>query len=130
MLRFSKAKFIYQGFYNRFMAKNTPYILSLIAGILIILQGIVMLALPSFLTMIPGLDFLGFLQTMMMIFGAWGIVLGIVLVYGGYMFSKGKKNGGMIVLIFSIISFLVGPNGFVIGSVLGIIGGILAIRTK
>lgn len=112
------------------MSKNNSYILSLIAGILVIINGLVMLALPSILLAIPGMDFLGFVSSMLMIMGAWGIVLGIILIYGGLMINKGKKNGGMIVLIFSLISFLIGPNGFLIGSILGIIGGILAVRTK
>ena len=117
-------------FINRYMSKGTAYILSLIAGILIAINGVVNLALPGFLLMIPGIgDVLGLVTAIMTVMGVVGIILGIILIYGSFMVKKGKKNWGIIVLILSIISFIT-VSGFFVGSILGIIGGILAIKAK
>ena len=114
------------------MSKSTAYILSLIAGILAIINGLVMLALPALLSTIPGMDILlSFFATMFTAISIWGIICGIIIIYGGIMINKGKtKNGGIIVLIFSIIGLFTGASGFLIGAILGIIGGILGIRSK
>jgi len=112
------------------MSKGTAYVLSLIAGALTIINGIVVLAVPSILTAIPGIDMLGFITGILTVIGIWGIINGIILIYGGYMINKGKKDGSIIVLIFSIIGLFTGAGGFFIGAILGIIGGILGIRAK
>ncbi|NIM47435.1 MAG: hypothetical protein GTN40_04750 [Candidatus Aenigmarchaeota archaeon] len=112
------------------MSKGTAYILSLIAGILTIINGIFVLVVPGILSSIPGTDMLGWVSGLLTAMGAWGIINGIILIYGGYMINKGNKNGGIILLIFSIIGLITGAGGFLIGAILGIIGGILGIRAK
>lgn len=109
------------------MSKSVAYILSLIAGILVLINGLVAIALPGTLSMIPELG--AIFSTIITVIGVWGIICGIILIYGGYMINKGKKNGGIIVLIFSIIALFT-ASGFLIGAILGIIGGILGIKAK
>jgi hypothetical protein len=62
------------------------------------------------------------------------LVSGILVIVGAVMmniYPSQSTTWGIIVLVFSIISF-VGMGGFVIGAVLGIVGGALALswRTK
>ncbi|MEM4450200.1 MAG: DUF6114 domain-containing protein, partial [Nitrososphaerota archaeon] len=57
------------------------------------------------------------------------IVAGALLILGGLMIRVNPKDTqlwGIIILIFSIIGFLSG-GGFLIGSIIGLIGGIIAI---
>ncbi len=57
-----------------------------------------------------------------------GIVFGILVLAGAFMMLKPKtaKIGGVITLIFSVFSIIIG-GGFILGMVLGIIGGILGL---
>jgi len=110
------------------MAKTTYFALSLIAGILVLINGLVFLALTQFLSGIPGIT--GFLPLVGTGLGIWGVICGIILMAGGFLINKGDmKKGGIIVLIFSIIS-LITVSGFLIGAILGIVGGALAIARK
>jgi len=61
-----------------------------------------------------------------------GIVSGAMVVLGGIMmYAKPHETPkwGVLVLIFSVIS-LFGMGGFLIGAVLGIIGGVLAVTRR
>ena len=52
------------------------------------------------------------------------IIVGVYLIYSG-----AEMTGGVIVIIFSVLSILVG-SGWLIGLILGVIGGILAVVKK
>jgi len=57
-----------------------------------------------------------------------GIVAGIIVLIGAFMLNSRPSEHmawGIVILIFSVISFL-GMGGFVIGAILGITGGALA----
>ncbi len=59
------------------------------------------------------------------------VVSGIILITGGLMIRANPRDTslwGVIILIFSIISFL-GGGGFIAGSLIGLVGGIIAITT-
>jgi len=61
-----------------------------------------------------------------------GTVSGILVIIGAVMLSSRPvehEAWGLIILIFSIISFL-GMGGFLIGAILGIIGGAFALSWK
>ena len=114
------------------------FVISFIAGILIILGGIVFFALQSFINSI--IDFIpmpvtipgiGFAQAVFATIGAIGLVFGILVIVGAFLiYMPGKEIiGGIIVLIFSILS-IVAFGGFFIGMILGIIGGILGLLKK
>ncbi len=63
---------------------------------------------------------------------AIGIILGIIVIIGAIMLYRNpdqKTGWGIAVLIVSIISIFIG-GGFLIGLILGIIGGALALQWK
>src|SRR6267143_2139562 len=65
--------------------------------------------------------------------GVVGVVMGLIMVVGGFMmYSKptSAKMWGVIVLILSIISWVTAIGGFFIGFLLGLIGSILALTFK
>ena len=114
------------------------FALSLVAGILILLCGIAFFALQSLLNSIidvipmpvtiPGI---GFAEAVFATIGAIGVVCAIIVLVGAFLiYMPGKEViGGIIVLIFSILS-IVAFGGFIIGMILGIIGGALGIAKK
>jgi len=60
------------------------------------------------------------------------LVLGVLVIIGAVMIDiqpSQSNTWGIIVLVFSIVSFL-GMGGFLIGAVLGIVGGALALSWK
>ncbi|MDI6798755.1 MAG: hypothetical protein QMD12_02045 [Candidatus Aenigmarchaeota archaeon] len=106
------------------MANKTAYVLSLVGGIFTVIGGIVVLLLGASLMFIPVFGAIG------MGVGIWGLVCGILIIVGGVMINKGSaKTGGIVALIFSILG-LVTLQGFVVGPILGLVGGILALTTK
>ena len=63
--------------------------------------------------------------------GIFGIVCAILIIVGGLLaYYKGMRvAGGIIIIIFSILSIF-SLGGFIIGMILGIIGGALILVTK
>ena len=56
--------------------------------------------------------------------------MGVLVIVGSILGLKGKKlAGGLLVLIPSILSFFSG-GGFIIGMILGIVGGALILASK
>ena len=112
---------------------------ALVAGILILIGAGVMLAIiPLIATVLPwaeldpqGQIVPGIVGTALTVLAALSIVFGIVIIVADIIFVRaGKKfTGGLIILILSIIS-LFGGGGFILGSILGIIGGALILRKK
>jgi len=106
--------------------------LSLIAGILILINtalvGAATTWFPWLIPTLPGSTtndptILYTLTTAVLIFGA-------LVLFGATMLDKkpaNKKAWGIIIIVFSILSYLT-AGGFIIGSMLGIIGGALALR--
>ena len=119
----------------------TAFILSLIGGILMLLNG----AMSFMMLTYYGGDF-GFMWGMMggymgmmgslgFPFGSFlalmlvGLVCGIIVTIGALLLNSRPaehRSWGIVILIFSVISFL-GMGGFYIGAILGIIGGALAL---
>jgi hypothetical protein len=107
--------------------------LSLIAGILVLIQGIIRIARGE-LNILGVLDefrrrILGGLA--LEAIGAIAIVFGILILIGAILLYKPgyETAGGIIVLVFSVLSILTG-GGFVAGFILGIIGGALGLTKK
>ena len=119
----------------------TAFVLSLIGGILMLFNGGMSFMMLTFY----GADF-GFMWGMMggymgmmgsfgFPFGSMvglmlvGIVCGVIVIIGALMLKSHvaeHRSWGLVILIFSVISFL-GMGGFYIGAILGIIGGALAL---
>jgi hypothetical protein len=125
---------------------TTAFILSLIAGVFIILGGGMMSFLGyGFMGMMgrygnywgwngmmgPGFGMMGFAFGMM---GILGLVFGVIVIISALMLnSKPQEHTtwGTLILVFSVLSiFGSAMGGFGIGLILGIIGGILAITWK
>lgn len=65
-------------------------------------------------------------------FSVLGLVSGIVIVASALMLQNRPseaKTWGTLILVFSVVS-LFGMGGFIIGAILGIVGGILALTWK
>ena len=108
------------------------FVLSLIAGLLVLVHGIVWVIRGEM--NILGIDeirrrilvglILEHVGVVTIVFAVL-ILLGAVLIY-----LPGKETiGGVIVLVFSILSILTG-GGFLAGFILGIVGGVLALIKK
>lgn len=121
---------------------TASFVLSLIAGLLI-LAGVGMMMTFTYGTPYYGMmggyyGMMGGYYGMMQGFGyggwfygaaAIGLISGIIVLIGAVMiYARPSKapTWGLLVLIFSIISF-VGMGGFFLGAILGTVGGILAL---
>jgi hypothetical protein len=110
------------------------FIISLIAGIMILFNALVFFALTSFVgsipmpVTIPGMELA---EAVFATIGMIGLVFAIIVIIGAILiYMPGKEIiGGILVLIFSILSIIIG-GGFVLGLILGIIGGALGIAKK
>ncbi len=114
---------------------TAAFVLSLLAGIFILIDGIFVTAAATFVFLVPMMDmFIGVIGMVIgMIIGIAELIFGIIVMMGAFMINSsdpGKvKTGGILVLIFSIISIIAG-GGFIIGLILGLVGGILALTWK
>jgi len=110
------------------------FAISLIAGILVLIDGIALyggyhyILKTIFASLGLGETPLG--QDLYTL-GIMAIVFAIITFIGAYLiYMPGREMiGGIVVLIFSIISIITG-GGFIIGMILGIVGGILGFMKK
>ena len=100
------------------------FILSVIAGILVILNAAALLA-PGFYAMWVGVFFwLPALGPASLAF-AIGVIIGLILVIGSILMLLGYGTiGSIVVFPMAVLSLILG-GGFVAGFVLGVLGGIL-----
>lgn len=119
---------------------STAYVLSLLAGILIMIGAISNLVFRVFFIDMfrRWLSMNGFMPSMMMnwfgsgtfLTGIIGLVFGVIVIYCAIMLNSNPKNHvtyGSLILIFSVFSFVGALGGLGLGLILGIIGGVLAI---
>jgi len=108
------------------------FVVSLIAGIFILLGAIFMMVLSS---MIGGFALgvgAGAAAGIFLIYGAVGLIFAILVLVGAVMLWMKPQShvaAGVIILLFSLFSIISG-GGFIIGLILGIVGGILGIVWK
>jgi len=111
---------------------TAAFVVSLIAGIFILLGAIVMMALSS---MLGGLALgvgAGAAAGIVLIYGVVGLIFAILVLVGAVMLWMKPQShvaAGVIILLFSLFS-IISTGGFFIGLILGIVGGILAIVWK
>ena len=114
------------------------FVVSLIAGILILINGVALIwlytAIKTFTGFMPQMPMTGAAQAMGSFWAMMGVIsliFGIIVLIGAFLiYMPGKEViGGILVLIFSILSIFVG-GGFLIGLILGIIGGALGLAKK
>jgi uncharacterized membrane protein len=119
-------------------------ILALVGGMFILLGGVIFVGVAAFvlphvnfsnLTVPQGLDsasLRGLISGVVGVMGGFGLVCGaIVLVSATMLLAKvgTRRTWGILILVFSVLSF-VGLGGFIVGAILGIVGGVLTLRWK
>ena len=122
---------------------NIPSILALIGGALIVLVDIFLLTLsivilphlnytnfrsPPGYTGSPGNLAAGFVGAL----SIFGLICGIIVLFSAIMLRfrpSQLQTWGILILVFSILGFF-GFGGFIVGSVLGIVGAIMILRWK
>ena len=118
---------------RRGSVKHAAFGLSLIAGILMLIDGIVWIADPRFFNSYPGMGGLNpGISQHNFILAALTFIFGIIILVGSYyIYLPGgfETEGGIMVAIFSLISITAG-GGFIVGAVLGLLGGILSIYER
>lgn len=116
---------------------TAPFVLSLIGGILMVLSGAVLGAIGPFLSSIIdpipiGRSFI-YIRSILYTLMGLKVILGIIVIIAAVLLYSNPVQQtlwGVIILVLSIISIvLAGPVSF-IGSVLGIVGGALALTWK
>jgi len=105
---------------------------SLAGAVLILLRGLVRIFVGDVLAF-SGSDVLRhrFLAGITWsVLGGIAVVFGVIILVGAYLIYNGMEiAGGLIVLIFSVLSIFVG-SGWLIGLILGIVGGVLGLLKK
>ena len=107
-------------------------VLSLIGGLFVIFGGAALAFVGSLIGSL-NVTGAGSASSTALALGIVGVVMGLIMVVGGFMmYSKptSTKMWGVIVLILAIISWVTAIGGFFIGFLLGLIGGILALTFK
>ena len=106
-----------------------PVGLSIAGGVMMITAGVFTAAHFSLFPNMGGM-MMGYQMTnAFMLYSLWGIVCGVIITIVGYLMYKIPlkiKTWGVLVLIVSIASWFE-LGGFVMGSILATIGGIIAI---
>ncbi len=106
---------------------QASFILSLIAGILILLSAIITAIFTTLLggaiTFIPIVGLVGLL---VIAIGLLGVVFGALVLVGAFMINSGDFSRVRTGSILSIVS----GGGFIIGLILGIVGGVLGLTWK
>ncbi|MEM0123512.1 MAG: DUF6114 domain-containing protein [Conexivisphaerales archaeon] len=123
------------------MAQNgypkTAYTLSVIAGALMIASSVIVMAVSLIFYSTPperyyyGPMMFGYYGGPFFMFGLmaiFGLISGVIVLVSGLMLRKSADYTvwGILIVVFSIFSFF-GMGGFIVGAVLGIIGGALAL---
>jgi hypothetical protein len=110
------------------------FMLSLMAGILIVsnsaLLGVAARWFPGVIPTLPGTSAND--TTILYCLTAVGLIFGVLVLLGAILLHikpVNKKAWGIMILVFSIPSVVTG-GGFIIGFILGIIGGVFAFSRK
>ena len=123
---------------------TTAFILGLLGGILMLLCGILLVAVSTFIiphlrasdfatnstTTLSPASIQGLASFVVGALGVFGLISGAIVVVSSVMLQTNparQRTWGVLVLVFSALSFL-GAGGFLVGAILGIVGGVLALR--
>lgn len=98
------------------------YLLSLIGGIFVLLAGLALMLLGAVLTF--------FAFGIGAIFGVVGVVWGLLIIFCAFMLRSHPHQHfiwGILIVLFSLLSWVGGLGGFAIGFLLALIGGVMGI---
>ena len=106
------------------------FIVSLIAGFLMLIGAVLFVFLAGFIELLGGV-LPSFITDLFTGLAAIGVIFAILVIIGAILiYIPGYVTiGSILVIIFSILSIITG-GGFFIGLILGIIGGILGLARK
>jgi hypothetical protein len=107
------------------------FVVTLIGGILILLDGLYLLAVSAFVSTvssaygvsIPGVS--GLFEAL----AAVGLIFGLIILIGAIMMWRNPSSAkmwGIVVILLGLISIISG-GGFILGLILALVGGILAL---
>jgi hypothetical protein len=119
-------------------------ILALAGGIIITLSGVLFVAVSALI--LPNLSYAnlhtppnlpassipGLVSGIVGLMGVFGLVSGGVVLVSSLMLltnSGERRTWSVLILVFSILSFI-GLGGFVVGAILGLLGGAMVLRWK
>jgi hypothetical protein len=119
-------------------------ILALVGGILIILCGTLLVAVSTFI--LPHINYSNvntpprlspgvipsLVSRIVGTMGMFGLISGVIVLVSAIVLltnSSQRRTLGVLILVFSVLSFL-GLGGFVVGAILGVAGGILTLTWK
>jgi len=123
---------------------RTASILALVGGIIIVLGGLLFVAASAFILPnlnynnisappnLPTSDIPALVSGFVGLMGIVGLVSGAVVLISSVMLltnSGQRRTWSVLVLVFSVLSFI-GLGGFIMGAVLGIVGGALVLRWR
>jgi len=123
---------------------RTASILALLGGLFMILGGVIFVGAAVYviphlnlgnITVPQGMNTASLpalISGVLTVMGSFGLVCGaVVFVSATLLLAKAgqRRTWGILILVFSVLSFI-GLGGFVIGAILGIVGGILTLRWK
>ena len=99
------------------------FVISLIAGIIILINGLLISTISAFVFWTLGMG----LSTILI---ALGLLFGILVIVGAVLMYRGARvAGGVLVILFGLFSIVIG-GGFIIGLILAIVGGALGLAGK
>lgn len=73
-----------------------------------------------------------FLSGITAVVGTFGLLSGVIVMVSGILLRtmpSQRSVWGVLILVFSVLSFF-GFGGFIIGAILGVVGGVMALRWK
>jgi hypothetical protein len=110
------------------------FVLSLIAGVLILLNGVVWFVFANNMEIVnffQSLELMEIISLGFYVLGAIAVAFAAMVLIGSLVafFFKQQVAGGVLVMIFSVVSMSVG-GGFAFGVAFGIIGGALSISKE
>jgi hypothetical protein len=125
---------------------RTASVLALIGGTMILLAGVLFVAVSIFV--LPNINYSSYninvpqglnsgsipalVSGFVGVMGAFELVSGVIVLVSAVMLLSNlgqRKTWGVLILVFSILSFI-GFGGFFAGAILGMVGGILTLRWK
>jgi len=123
---------------------RTASVIALVGGTIITLSGVLFLAVSALILPhitvsninvpqgLPASSIPGIISGVVGVMGAFGLVSGAVILVSSVRLltsSDNPRTWSVLILVFSMLSFI-GMGGFLIGAVLGIVGGALVLRWK
>ncbi len=123
---------------------RTASIIALAGGVIITLSGVLLMAVSAFILPnliysnvnipqgLPASAMPGLVSGFVGLMGIFGLVSGVIVLFSAVklLTSPGQtRTWSILILVFSVLS-LIGLGGFIVGAVLGIVGGALVLKWR